>query len=115
MGSKASCSLGHAGANTRLRGLSVFGAERIIDGLETFLRADFFEQTEGSGGDGERFLLVGLRIKAAEAVHLMPNVVGIESASDGDVEMIGRFTLHARVLSPGGRGLLAGPALPVAA
>lgn len=65
-------SLDEAGANPRLRGLSVFGAERIIDGLETFLRADFFEPHAGSGEDGERSLLVGLRIKAAEAVHLMP-------------------------------------------
>lgn len=88
-------SLGHAGANPRLRGLSVFEAERIIDGLETFLRADFFEQNAGSGEDGERFLLLGLRIKAAEALHPHANVIGIESASDGDVEMIGRFTLHA--------------------
>ncbi len=40
-------SLDHAGANGRLRGLSVFGAERIIDRLETFLRADFFEQSVG--------------------------------------------------------------------
>ena len=88
-------SLDHTAADPRLRGLSVFGAERLTNRLETFVRADFFDPDEGSGEDGERFLLVGLRIKAAEALHLMPNVIGVESSTDGDVEMIGRFTLHA--------------------
>ncbi|MCY3738932.1 MAG: hypothetical protein OXG13_21235 [Gemmatimonadaceae bacterium] len=49
-------------------------------------------------------------------------MIGIESAGDGDVEMIGRFTLHAEVLvrrpgpprwsRPAGGGLTAPTAIP---